>query len=74
MERINDDGIREVFCEADQKWYPDTIHENGERYFLDERPDRFQYYPVDDDEDREAFMRRLIEEEAIELNSGFGKE
>ena len=62
MERINDDGIREVFCEADQKCY-----------FLDERPDRFQYYPVDDDEDRADFMRRLIEEEAAELSS-FGKE
>lgn len=74
MERINENGIREVYCEADQKWYPDTLYENGERYFLDERPDRFQYYPVDDDEDRTTFMRRLSEEEAAEQGSFFGKE
>lgn len=74
MDRINANGVREVYCEADQKWYADTILDNGERYFLDERPDRFQYYPVDEDEDHESFMQRLLNEESAERDSGFGKE
>lgn len=66
-ERINENGVREVFCEADGKWYEDTVFENGQRYLLDERPDRFQYYPVDDTTDRDTFMRDLIEQEATDL-------
>lgn len=66
-ERVNENGIREVLCREDGKWYADTIYENGQRYLLDERPDRFQYYPVDDAIDRDAFMRDLVEQEAADL-------
>lgn len=66
-ERINENGIREVLCKEDGKWYADTIYENGQRYLLDERPDRFHYYPVDDTTDRNIFMRELIEQEAADL-------
>lgn len=70
MNRINENGIREVLCEADGKWYEDTVFENGQRFFLDERPDRFQYYPVDDDETHESFMQSLIEEESAFSGKG----
>lgn len=68
-ERINENGIREVFCEADGKWYPDTLHENGITYFLDERPDRFHYYPIIADETREEVMAYIIASEEADRNA-----
>lgn len=72
MERINENGIREVFCEADGRWYEDTVFENGQCFYLDERPDRFQYYPVNEHESRESFKQSLIEEEAASQGKELG--
>ena len=69
MERINENGIRELFCEADGKWYPDTVHENGRIYILDERPDRFQYYEMSRSESREEVMQNVIASEEMDLTA-----
>lgn len=67
MEERIVNGVREVFCEEDKKWYPDTIHENGDTYILDERPDRFQYYPMAHGESREDVMRAVLDAESIDM-------
>ena len=67
MEERVVNGVREVFCEEDKKWYPDTIHDNGETYILDERPDRFQYYPMMAGETREDVMQAVLEAESIDM-------
>lgn len=68
-ERMNANGIREVLCEADGKWYPDTIHEDGKTYILDKRPDRFQYYPMEKGQSREEVMQFVIASEEADLTA-----
>lgn len=68
-ERINENGIREVLCKEDEKWYPDTIHEDGKTYILDERPDRFQYYEMSQGESRESVMQNVIASEEADLTA-----
>ena len=29
------DGIRQIWCEEDSKYYPEIVEENGKRYRLD---------------------------------------